>query len=52
MAYSSHISWQNPDSPVPNEVYPALAFDTLFENRGSVPQSQHPRSRAGKAPRR
>ena len=28
MAYSSHISWQNADSPVPNEVYPALAFDT------------------------
>src|ERR1041385_4335768 len=36
MAYSSHISWQTPDSPVPNEVYPALAFDTLFENRGSL----------------
>jgi hypothetical protein len=36
MAYSSHISWQNADSPVPNEVYPALAFDTLFENRGSA----------------
>jgi hypothetical protein len=36
MAYSSHISWQSPDSPVPNEVYPALAFDTLFENRGSL----------------
>src|SRR5262245_23313397 len=36
MAYSSHISWLNADSPVPNEVYPALAFDTLFENRGSL----------------
>jgi hypothetical protein len=36
MAYSSHISWQNADSPVPNEVYPAQAFDTLFENRGSL----------------
>jgi hypothetical protein len=36
MAYSSHISWQNADSPVPNEVYPALAFDILFENRGSL----------------
>ncbi|MBM3761337.1 MAG: DUF1552 domain-containing protein [Acidobacteria bacterium] len=34
MAYSSHISWQSPDSPVPTEVYPSLAFDTLFENRG------------------
>ena len=36
MAYSSHISWQSPDSPVPNEVYPSLAFDNLFENRGSL----------------
>ena len=35
MAYSSHISWESPDSPVPNEIYPALAFDNLFENRGS-----------------
>jgi len=36
MAYSSHISWQTPDSPVPVEVYPSLAFDSLFENRGSL----------------
>ncbi len=35
MAYSSHISWQNADSPVPMEVYPSLAFDSLFENRGN-----------------
>ena len=35
MAYSSHISWQNSDSPVPMEVYPSLAFDSLFENRGT-----------------
>jgi hypothetical protein len=35
MAYSSHISWQSPDSPVPCEVYPSLAFDSLFENSGS-----------------
>ncbi|MBI4659900.1 MAG: DUF1552 domain-containing protein [Verrucomicrobia bacterium] len=34
MAYSSHISWQNATSPVPMEVYPSLAFDSLFENRG------------------
>ncbi|MBI2946915.1 MAG: DUF1552 domain-containing protein [Verrucomicrobia bacterium] len=34
MAYSSHISWQNALSPVPMEVYPSLAFDSLFENRG------------------
>ena len=36
MAYSSHISWQSPDSPIPNEIYPSLAFDMLFENRGSL----------------
>ena len=36
MAYSSHISWQSPDSPVPVELYPSLAFDNLFENRGSL----------------
>jgi hypothetical protein len=36
MAYSSHISWRSPDSPVPMEVYPSLAFDSLFENRGSL----------------
>jgi hypothetical protein len=36
LAYSSHISWQSPDSPVPNELYPSLAFDMLFENRGSL----------------
>jgi len=35
MAYSSHISWQTADSPVPCEVYPALAFDSLFENSGN-----------------
>jgi hypothetical protein len=35
MAYSSHISWQTADSPVPCEVYPSLAFDSLFENSGS-----------------
>jgi hypothetical protein len=36
LAYSSHISWQTPDSPVPVELYPSLAFDSLFENRGSL----------------
>ncbi len=35
MAYSSHISWQNANSPVPTEVYPSLAFDNLFDNQGS-----------------
>src|ERR1700682_2842713 len=36
MAYSSHISWDSADSPVPSEVYPSLAFDCLFENRGRL----------------
>src|SRR6185295_6379100 len=36
MAYSSHISWRTADSPAPNEVYPSRAFDSLFENRGSL----------------
>ena len=33
MAYSSYISWQSATSPVPMEVYPALAFDSLFDNQ-------------------
>ena len=36
LAYSSHISWQTPESPVPLEVYPSLAWDNLFDNRGSL----------------
>ena len=36
MAYSSHISWRTADSPIPVEVYPSLAVDNLFENRGSL----------------
>jgi hypothetical protein len=35
MAYSSHISWQDAASPIPMEVYPSLAFDSLFDNQGS-----------------
>ena len=35
MAYSSHISWQDAASPVRMEVYPSLAFDSLFDNQGS-----------------
>ncbi|MDX2033564.1 MAG: DUF1552 domain-containing protein [Blastocatellia bacterium] len=34
--YSSHISWQSAESPVPLELYPSLAFDLLFDNRGSL----------------
>jgi hypothetical protein len=35
-AYGSHISWHSADSPMPNEMYPSLAFDSLFENRGNL----------------
>lgn len=35
MAYSSQISWHDANSPVPMEVYPSLAFDSLFDNHGS-----------------
>jgi hypothetical protein len=32
MVYSSHISWSSPTTPVPLELYPALAFDRLFRD--------------------
>ncbi|MBI1311404.1 DUF1552 domain-containing protein [bacterium] len=38
MMYSSHVSWSSPVSPVPAEQYPSLAFDSLFESRGSRTQ--------------
>lgn len=39
MAYSSHISWRNASSPMPLELYPALAFDSLFGNQGATIRS-------------
>jgi hypothetical protein len=33
MLYSSHISWTSPTTPTPLEVYPALAFDQLFNDK-------------------
>ena len=38
MMYSSHVSWRSPVSPVPTELYPALAFDSLFESKGGKAQ--------------
>ena len=35
MMYASHLSWSSPVSPVPSELYPALAFDSLFDSKGS-----------------
>jgi hypothetical protein len=40
MVYSSHISWSSPTTPVPLELYPALAFDRLFRDEfGRVDKS-------------
>jgi hypothetical protein len=36
MLYSSHISWSSPTTPTPLEVYPALAFDQLFNDSGQL----------------
>jgi hypothetical protein len=38
MMYSSHVSWSSPVSPVPAELYPSLAFDSLFESQGNRAQ--------------
>ncbi len=35
MMYASHVSWSSPVSPVPAEMYPSLAFDSLFETKSS-----------------
>jgi hypothetical protein len=35
MVYASHISWRTPQSPIPIELYPALAFDSLFGGQSS-----------------
>ena len=39
MVYASHISWRNPSSPVPIELYPSLAFDSLFGTQASKLQA-------------
>jgi len=35
MMYASHVSWSSPVSPVPTELYPSLAFDSLFDSKGN-----------------
>jgi hypothetical protein len=39
MVYASHISWSNPDSPIPIELHPSLAFDSLFGGQTSTLQN-------------
>jgi hypothetical protein len=38
-AYSSHISWESPDSPMPNELYPSLALTPCLTTAatGAIP---------------
>ena len=36
MLYSSHISWSSPTTPTPLEVYPALAFDQMFNDKAQT----------------
>lgn len=38
MVYASHLSWNTPTSPVPSEMYPSLAFDSLFGSAGNRAQ--------------
>lgn len=50
MMYASHVSWSSPVSPVPAEMYPALAFDSLFEsgaNRAHASVLDHVREQLG-----
>ena len=35
MMYASHVSWRSPVSPVPSELHPSLAFDSLFAGKGN-----------------
>jgi hypothetical protein len=39
MVYASHISWSNPDSPIPIELYPSQAFDSLFGSQTGTLQN-------------
>ncbi len=49
MMYASHVSWSSPVTPVPAELYPALAFDSLFESRNRTHASvlDHVREQLG-----
>jgi Protein of unknown function (DUF1552) len=49
MMYASHVSWSSPVTPVPAELYPSLAFDSLFESRNRTHASvlDHVREQLG-----
>lgn len=35
--YGSHVSWRDPNTPVPREIVPRLAFDRLFRTGPAAP---------------
>lgn len=39
MVYASHISWNNSESPIPIELHPSLAFDSLFGSQTGTLQN-------------
>jgi hypothetical protein len=53
MMYASHVSWSSPVTPVPAELYPSLAFDSLFERRNRTHASvlDHVREQLGEVTR-
>src|SRR5580698_4386347 len=53
MMYASHVSWSSPVTPVPAELYPSLAFDSLFESRNRTHASvlDHVREQLGEVTR-
>lgn len=53
MMYASHVSWSSPVTPVPAELYPSLAFDSLFESKNRTHASilDHVREQLGEVAR-
>ena len=47
MVYASHISWRNPDSPIPIELYPVAGLRQPVRQQGRQAPGEHPRRRAG-----
>ena len=47
MVYASHISWRNPDSPVPDRALPVAGLRQPLRRQGRQAAREHPRRRAG-----
>ena len=50
MVYASHISWQNPDSPIPIELYPVAGVRQPVRRQGRQAAREHPRRGAASRP--